>query len=259
LYFKFIESIDKYKTLERKELAYIKQFQVEQNMDKFYDIVFDNDFLDFIAKLAFIFNIDNVLIHPDYSSYYHIIYNDFDINKPKKQYSIPHIGSFGFASEHKGFDDIVRLINEQYDEAQINLHITKAHYGDEDGSRQNRVINQIKEISLKPKIKLNITTDFIGNEELLEFTHNNDIIILAYKSGKDPSSLPDYPISTNTPIAITSIGMFSHIYNENLDINLKTIPEILEYNKKTNYVSELRNKWSREILCEEFENLINMI
>ena len=184
---------------------------------------------------------------------------DFDINKPKKQYSIPHIGSFGFASEHKGFDDIVRLVNEQYDEAQINLHITKAHYGDEDGSRQNRVINQIKEISLKPKIKLNITTDFIGNEELLEFTHNNDIIVLAYKSGKDPSSLPDYPTSTNTPIAITSIGMFSHIYNENLDINLKTIPEILEYNKKTNYVSELRNKWSREILCEEFENLINMI
>ena len=63
--------------------------------NRYYGLKYDynNDFLDFIAKLAFIFNIDNVLIHPDYSSYYHIIYNDFDIDKQIKYLEEDNIDS----------------------------------------------------------------------------------------------------------------------------------------------------------------------
>ena len=51
------------------------------------------------------------------------LYN-YDISKPKPQNDIPHIGSFGFAGERKGFDDLVKMVNDQFDEAQINIHIT---------------------------------------------------------------------------------------------------------------------------------------
>jgi len=183
----------------------------------------------------------------------------YDLNKPKPQHDITHIGSFGFAGDHKGFDDLVKLVNDQYEEAQINLHITRAHYGDVDGIHQQRIIDKINAIPLKTGIKLNITTNFINNDELLDFVYNNDIIILAYRLGRDPSSLPDYPISANIPIAITNVGMFSHIYNENIDIALHTIPEILEYNKTYNYIGKLREEWSRENLLETFESLVIMI
>ena len=183
----------------------------------------------------------------------------YDLNKPKIQHDIPHIASFGFAGDHKGFDNVIKLANEQYNEAQINLHITNAHYGDSQGVHQHRIIEELKTIPRKPGIKLNITTEFLSNDDILDFVYNNDIIILAYKIGRDSSSLPDYPISTNTPIAITNIGMFSHLYNENLDISLHTIPEILEYNKKSNYIGKLRESWSRENLLEMFESLVTMI
>jgi hypothetical protein len=186
------------------------------------------------------------------------LYN-YDITKPKSVHDIPHIGSFGFAGDHKGFDDVVKLVNEQYDEAQINLHITNAHYGDAEGIHQHRIIDEIKAIPRKSGIKLNITSEFISNDEILDFTYNNDIIVLAYKLGRDPSSLPDYPISTNTPIAITNVGMFSHIYNENIDVTLHTIPKILEYNKTSNYVGKLRKEWSQENLRDTFKNLVTMI
>jgi len=51
------------------------------------------NFFDFISKLSFCFNIDNVIIHPNYSSYYHIIYNDFDINKQIKYLEDDNIDS----------------------------------------------------------------------------------------------------------------------------------------------------------------------
>ena len=56
-----------------------------------YDCI--KDFLDFIGKLAFIFNIDNIIIHPDYSSYNAIINNEFDIDKQIKYLDDENIDS----------------------------------------------------------------------------------------------------------------------------------------------------------------------
>lgn len=186
------------------------------------------------------------------------LYN-YDITKPKPKNSIPTIGSFGFAGDHKGFDDIVRKVNKEYDEAVINLHITNAYYGDADGSGQHRIINEIKSIPLKPGIKLNITTAFLTNEEILDFVYKNDIIILAYKYVGDISGVPDYAISANTPIAVTSVGAFKHVYKPEIDINLHTISEILRYNLSTEYVKSLREEWSRENLVDSFSKLMSMI
>ena len=138
---------------------------------------------------------------------------DYDITKLKNNHDVIHIGSFGFAGPHKGFVDIVNLVNKQYEAAQINLHITNAYYGDADGSYQRTLIDELESIPLKPHIKLNITTNFITNEEILDFVYNNDIIVLAYKGAMDISGVPDYAISTNTPIAVSDTGAFTHVYN----------------------------------------------
>lgn len=184
---------------------------------------------------------------------------DYDISKPKLKHNIIHICSFGFAGDHKGFDDVVKLTNEQFDEAVINLHITNAYYGDKDGVGQRNLIDKINSIERKPGVKLNITTDFLSNEQILDFVYDNDILILAYKGGGDPSSLPDYPISTNTPFAVTSMPTFSHVYDSNIDINLHSIKDILDYHKNSGYVTRLRESWSQKNLVESFEYAIQII
>jgi hypothetical protein len=184
---------------------------------------------------------------------------EYDLNKPKPQNEIPHIGSFGFAGERKGFDDLVKMVNDQFDEAQVNIHITRAHYGDADGVGQQADIDRMKAIDLKPGIKLNITTDFLTNEEVLDFCYNNDLMAFAYRHGRDISGVPDYVISANTPLAVTNVGMFNPVYSPEIDMALHTLPEILEFNKTTNYVGKLREEWSRENLRATFENLVTMI
>jgi hypothetical protein len=186
------------------------------------------------------------------------LYN-YDISKLKPKNDIINIGSFGFAGDHKGFDDIVMMVNNQYNEAQINLHITNAYYGDAKGTNQHKIIDKIKAIERKPGIKLNITSDFLTNEEVLDFVYKNDIIILGYKGVRDISSLPDYAISTNTPLGVTNVGSFNHVYKEDIDISLHTIDEILNFNLKNDYVGSLRKEWSRENMISCFENLMKII
>lgn len=183
----------------------------------------------------------------------------FNLSKNKPKNDVLNIGSFGFANIYKGFDDVVKLVNSQLDNAKINLHITNAHYGDINGTVQQNIIDQLRQINLKPGIELNITTNFINNDELLNFTFNNDIVLFGYRFGDFPSSVPDYPISTNTPIGVTNVGMFQHLYDENIDIHKKSIKDILQYNIDNKYVENLREKWSQENFIKKFKLALTKI
>jgi hypothetical protein len=79
--------------------------------------------------------------------------------------------------------------------------------------------------------QLNITTNFLTNEEVLDFCYNNDLMAFAYRHGRDISGVPDYVISTNTPLAVTNVGMFNPVYSSDIDMALHTLPEIIEFNK----------------------------
>ena len=183
----------------------------------------------------------------------------YKFNKPKPKNKIPTLCSFGLAFDHKGFKDVVNKVNNEFEEAIINIHITNAYYGDADGSQCDRIVQDLKTILLKPGIILNITTIFKSNEDLLDFINEADMLVLCYRQGEDISSTPDYAISTETPIAITNIGQFKHIYKSDIDVNIHNLMEILNFYKKENYVLQLKELWSREKLLTTFEQFITEI
>lgn len=172
---------------------------------------------------------------------------------------IINIGSFGFAGAHKGFDHLVKLVNEQFDEAIINLNITNAFYGDKDGSGRDQIIKDILSIPRKEKIKLNLTTDFMNNEELLRFVSKNDLLVFAYRNVGDISSVVDYAISVGNPIAVTNINSFRHIYTKEIDIDLYTLTDILTYNKNSRHTLKFKEQWSSKNLLTNFERLLGRI
>ena len=49
-------------------------------------------------------------------------------------------GSFGMAFESKGFDHIVELINNEFDNALIRFHITISQYNDMEGKKHSSII-----------------------------------------------------------------------------------------------------------------------
>jgi hypothetical protein len=183
----------------------------------------------------------------------------FDTSKPKIKNKIINIGSFGFAGAHKKFPEIVRMVNEQFDNAKININVTNAFYGDNDGAGLREVIEEINNVPRKVGIELNLTTTFMENEALLNFVHDNDLMVFAYDYVGDTASVVDYVISTETPIAVTSIAAFRHVYTEEIDIYKNKLQDILDYNLQTNYVQRIKEEWSTENLKMFFEIAISKI
>jgi hypothetical protein len=71
-------------------------------------------------------------------------------------------------------------------------------------------------LSVSTNIKLNITTNFITDDEILDFLYKNDLNIFLYENYQfynGISSTIDYALSVRKPLAICRSNMFSHIYD----------------------------------------------
>lgn len=174
-------------------------------------------------------DIDSVFRRDDLFDYYIILdchskENDkvFKTDRPLKKFNhiniyrndIPKIGSFGFALTHKNFHLIAREVNKCFDEAEINIHMPHAYYDQENQTGQ--VIKECLDEITKLGIKLNITRDFLGEDEVINKLHHNDINCLFYDAPRDLgiSSSLDFLVSAQKPILITESPMFRSYSDE---------------------------------------------
>jgi hypothetical protein len=177
----------------------------------------------------------------------------FDAVSSNHKNKVINIGSFGFVSNYKKFDTVVKLVNEQFDIARINLNISTPFYAHDSRNNLERTINEIRAIPLKPGIELNLNVQFLDNDELLDFISKNDLMIFAYENMEDVSSVVDYVVSTETPLGVTSTGAFKHVYTEKIDIHKHKLQDILDFNKQTKYIAQYKKEWSTDNIKRFFE------
>ena len=170
-------------------------------------------------------------------------------------------GSFGFGFTNKGFEKICKIINQNYNDCIIHLHIPNAFYGDSNSKISNSVINNCKSIITNPTVELVITTNFLTNEEILDFLNSNSVNLFLYDNmpGRGLSSTIDYALSVDTPLVINNSYMFRHIISEkpNLSIDNQTIDQIIEDGIESSKF--FRKKWSNENLRNKFFNILQKI
>lgn len=147
-----------------------------------------------------------------------------------KNNDIPVIGSFGFGLPIKGYDKIVTIVNDEFDEAIIRLNLTPSYFGDPDCVIAKETAKLCQKAMRKNKIHLQITHDFLSIPQTLDFLAGNSINIFCYHSTRSTglSSAIDLALSVKRPIAITRSTMFDHILEADPSIcldtnNLKTI------------------------------------
>jgi len=181
-------------------------------------------------------------------------------NTSQQKSEKPIIGSFGFGFEHKGFDKICKLVNEQFDIAEIRLHITFNHYGN-NSDFLDLTKQKCKNEITKEGIELKITSHFISDEELSAFLSQNDINIFAYDSlvGRGPASVLDFAIGARKPIGLTRSYMFKHLepYFQFFDLEEKSIREII--NKSEFAINQLNNNWSNDNLVANYEQIFKKL
>lgn len=175
--------------------------------------------------------------------------------------AIPVISSFGFGFMNKGFNRICRLVNAQFDSAIIKLHIPFAFFGDRDGASVRNIYPGCYSEIRKPNIKLVITNNFLTDSELLNFLGSSTINVFLYDEmiGRGLSSVIDYALSVNVPIAISKTNMFRHINTTSPSICVedRSLPSIIQ--SGSGVLQQYRDKWSNYNLISKYEQIIERL
>ena len=171
------------------------------------------------------------------------------------------VGSFGFATNGKCFERIVRQVQSEFDEAVINLNLSYARFGDATGAQARKVADEIRQDVFKPGIRLNITHYHFDEKGLLSFLAANDINVFSYdyQERRGLASAPDWALAVQRPVAVTKSSMFRHLFTcfPSIFIEDHTIKEILKNGIKP--VKHLCEEWSPENLVWDYERIMSDI
>lgn len=167
-----------------------------------------------------------------------------------KEDNVPIFGSFGFAMINKGFDNIVKIINEQYDIAIIKLVIPIAYFA----PIPELFLENIIKCNLKSGIKLMITQEFFTTQDILNFLSTNDMNIFLYTNNDEISSTIDFALSVKKPIGISKSSRFRNIYSPLICLEETSIRDCLKNSVK--YCEQFLKKYSNINLCKKIKQII---
>lgn len=169
----------------------------------------------------------------------------------------PIISSFGFGFGNKNYGTIVKMVNEQFDETTLRLHIPRAYYGDRSGEATAGVLPGIQNEMKNPNIKLEITHDFLLEDELLFWLSQSCLNVFLYEQmeGRGLSSVIDYALSVDVPIAINDSAMFRHIQNPTSNVANNSLKDIIAAG--TEHLKVYKQKWSNDNFLKKYEAILN--
>jgi hypothetical protein len=171
------------------------------------------------------------------------------------------VGTFGFGLNFNAQRRLVQMVAKQFNEAVIRIHMPFAHYGDVDGKQAMARVEEAR-MSLRAGIKLEVSHDFLEPPQLLDWLAGNTINVFLYDTnyGRGPASVTDFALAVPRPLALTRSWQFRHIpelFNRVEDYEL---PRILKLNPLTSSQrSFLGIKWSPELLCKQYEGIVDDI
>lgn len=182
----------------------------------------------------------------------------------KNSYPIPTtpvIGSFGFGLKGKGFEKILSTVQKEYDQAIIKLHIPFAQFGDKSGQQAKTITQHCQSLLKKEGIQLKLSHDFLNKDQLLAFLAENTINVFFYDqyNGRGISSVTDYALAVDRPIAITQSTMFRHLFSSQPSICIEnnSLSQIIK--NGTQPLHCYQKEWQEDNLIWDYERILNKI
>jgi len=129
---------------------------------------------------------------------------------------IATIGSFGFGFNDKGFERLLNVVQQEFEQAKISLHLPFNDIVDKQGrTHALATAKRCRNIISKPGIQLVINHKFLSKQQLLDWLASNTINAFFYDTHKNRgiSSVIEHALAVQRPIAITRCGMFRHMFS----------------------------------------------
>jgi SAM-dependent methyltransferase len=172
--------------------------------------------------------------------------------------AIPTIGSIGFSVGTKGFQRLVTAVQEEFDEALIRINIPANGIIDREAASARQQAELCRQRLHKPGVKLEVTHDFLDDQQLLEFLASNSLnaFLYDYIPRGGISSSPDHAMVVRRPLAVSRSVMFRHLHGVKPSITFEdsSLRAIME-NGIAPYENLLR-EWSPESVLAQYEGII---
>jgi GDP-D-mannose 3',5'-epimerase len=214
----------------------------------FHYVITDNDKL--------ITNNQNVFIVPRSIPYCESIVMD-----ENRVDVIPKIGFQGFGFRHKGIHRIAEQIQAEFDEAIFRLHIPFSFYADNNGYYAFERVSEIKQIITKPGIKIEVSHEFLSDENIIKWLNENTIncYFYDYLENSGIASSPDYAIAAKRPIAINNSRMFINLHDltPSIEIEKSSLKEII--NNGLEPLKPIYEKYTHKNLCKKYDNICHTL
>ena len=175
--------------------------------------------------------------------------------------SITTIGSYGFASANKGFEQLVEKVQNEFDEATIRLNMPFAFYGDKSGDTARRIAEACRKIITKPGIRLDISHDFLDDPSLMDFLAGNSLNLFMYrdKEGRGISSATDFALAIRKPIGVSRCPMFRHLLNTQPSICVEDVSLKSIISNGFTPLEDLSMQWSKQNIIVEYEQILQTV
>jgi SAM-dependent methyltransferase len=175
--------------------------------------------------------------------------------------AIPTIGTFGFSVASKGYQRLIEIVEKEFDEAVVRLHIPSNGIVDPKGAHAEQQIKLCYERLTKPKVKIEVSRKFLSQDELLDYIGGNTINVFPYDHLKVAgiSSSADHAMAVGRPFAITKSIMFRHLHSVTPSIALEdnTLKQIIA--NGTAPFDHLVKQWSPSAMIARYEQILDTV
>lgn len=175
--------------------------------------------------------------------------------------AIPTIGSFGLGTAGKGFERLVALVQEEFEQALIRLNIPNPDFLDAHGTNSETIAAACRRVLWKPGIRLEISHEFLDDRKLLDFLAANTLNAFLYEEGRGQgvSSVCDFALAVQRPIALSSSRMLRHMdfCQPSLRVEHRSLSEIIAAG--TAHLEPLRKTWCAANLLWDYEQAVSAV
>lgn len=167
---------------------------------------------------------------------------------------IPIIGTFGLSAGDKGFDEVVKAVNEEFDAALIRINIPKSDHFP--SKAFDEFINNLASIPIKEQIKIETTRHYFDKEELINWCAQNTLNVFLYnrRIGNGMSTTTDQAIVSGRPLAVSTNPTFRHIHSYIKPYPYLSLKDAIELTPPL--VHKIQEDWKPVNFALKFEDVL---
>ncbi len=182
------------------------------------------------------------------------------VMRPYQEPDIPVVGSFGFATQGKGFELVVEAVNREFERATVRINIPPGTYvaPAPAGSSSRDYAEHLMELCqrvAKPGIEVVFSRDYMEKDELIQWCGQNTLNCFLYNRNMPGlSATTDQAISSGRPLAISMNETFRHIHSRIKPYPLRSLKESIALSQAE--VLQLQNDWKPINFTIQFEKVL---